>query len=118
MNELIKELLKDGYDVTVVEIKGLKTTRFESPKMDMPEPDDFKITGVKVGKMGRIVTNKNIKKIFKNAKKALKDEKPKAKRINWKTINKIKEAKNDGLSSAECAKELGLPLKTVNKHWV
>ncbi|MFA5993340.1 MAG: hypothetical protein WC823_00100 [Parcubacteria group bacterium] len=94
MIELIKELLKEGHKVTVIEVEASKTVTITTSTFDMPKPTSFKIKSVEVV------------------------DAEKVKRINWKTIKKIKECKEDGLTSAEAAKDLGLSVATVNKYWV
>lgn len=125
MIELIKELLNEGHDVTIVEVKAKKTITFTSQNIEMPEMKDFKVQSIKVnGK--KFVGKKNDQGNPNNNPKSLltaemveaEKKKPALQRINWKTINKIKEAKDDGLSSAETAKDLGLPLAVVNKYWI
>lgn len=41
----------------------------------------------------------------------------KEKKVNWYTINKMKELKKAGYNSGQIADELGLQLETVNKHY-
>lgn len=89
MIELIKQLAKEGFRVRVIEVEQRDEVHIALPPAVASE-----IMGYG----------------------GLKKEK-KEKRVNWKTIKKIKEAKDDGLSSIEAAKDLNLPLKTVNKYW-
>ena len=96
MIELIKQLANEGFEVRIIEVKPKQTVTIATPMFEMPEAKKHKINSVTVGK-------ERFEKV--------------AKRINWKTINKIKEAKEDGLSSKEAANDLGLPLETVNKYW-
>ncbi len=46
-----------------------------------------------------------------------KPAKYKQKRINWKTIEKIKKLKAEGWTSQDAADDLKLPLELINKHW-
>jgi len=41
----------------------------------------------------------------------------KEKKVNWRTLNKMKELKKAGYNSGQIAEELGLQLETVNKHY-
>lgn len=100
MINLIKELASSGFEVTIIKIK-----------------ERIEINGIMKPNWSDEILDDLPKLIKKNPKVKMKNDKQKSKRINWKTINKIKEAKEDGLSSKEAADDLGLPLETVNKYW-
>jgi len=95
MIELIKQLVKEGFEVMIIEVKPKESVTVTTSMFEIPKAKSFKIKSVEI-----------------------KPVESKQKRINWKTINKIKEAKGDGATSAECAKDLGLSLAIVNKYWV
>jgi len=77
MIELIKNLANEGFKVRIIEIEPMKSVAITTPMYEIPETEkkSFKVKSVEVVKP------------------------EKAKRVNWKTIKKIKEAKEDGLTS-------------------
>lgn len=125
MIELIKELVNEGFEVMVVKVMP----KFKETHMILPPAMHIEVGEMIKGGSGKVFAKKGPKPKQKNPNNNPKSlltedmaevEKKKStlQRINWKTINKIKEAKEDGLSSAECAKDLGLPLAVVNKYWI
>lgn len=92
----IKKLIAAGFRVYLLDIDR----EFEEPKAETRfEEDD-------------VSPNKEFVERIVNKSKDLK------KRINWKTINKIKGFREDGMTSEECAVSMALPLETINKYWV
>jgi len=94
MIELIKQLVNEGFKVRIIEVEPKEAITIATPVVELSKEKSSKVKSEEVVKT------------------------EKTKRINWKTIKKIKEAKEDGLTSGEAAKDLGLPLQTVNKYWV
>lgn len=124
MIELIKELANEGFEVMVVKVMPKKEMHIVLPPAmpvevgEMIKGGSFKVHAKKGPKPKEVNSNNNPKSLLTPEMAEVEKAKKGLQRINWKTINKIKEAKDDGLSSAECAKDLGLPLAVVNKYWV
>lgn len=100
----IKKLIAAGFRVYLLDIDR----EFEEPKAETRfEEDD-----VSPREKRSYAKNKEFVERIVNKSKDLK------KRINWKTINKIKGFREDGMTSEECAVSMALPLETINKYWV
>lgn len=98
MIELIKSLVKEGFDVQIINVY---------PRQD-----------VSVASSSPVGSPEEKKDFIQRLKNREKNLKPKKKRINWRTQRKIKEMADSGKTSLEIATELDVDLETVNKHWV
>lgn len=96
--EQIRKLIAAGFTVYLLDINGggpveipKKTEAVDEEKVKVKKKKEF------------------VERILKKVKK---------KRVNWHTIAKIKELKDDGMTSQEAADELGLDIEIINKHWL
>jgi len=72
---------------------------------------------VTVKEVGGIKTKRPYNRKVKELQDFAIGKSKKEKKVNWRTLNKMKELKKAGYNSGQIAEELGLQLETVNKHY-
>lgn len=113
MQKIIKDMLDLGHEVNIIQIKPIERAIVLPPAMFMsPEKEEADEPKTRK-KYARKNPNGNppsllTPEIVENMKK---------KRINWKTIAKIKKLKEEGYTSGRVSHKLGIDVEVINKYW-
>lgn len=111
MQKIIESMLGLGYEVNIIQIKPIIEIT-GTPMVGLTVPEEEKKETKRAYK-----TKKNpngnppsllTPEIVENMKK---------KRINWKTIAKIKKLKEEGYTSGRVSHKLGIDVEVINKYW-